>query len=233
MNIKIDPSIIAQFPEVKIGLLIGENLDNLKSLEEITALLRRAEEEIRSKYTLENVTTVPKIIDWREAYRIFGFKPSEYRSSIEALLRRILQSKQLPRINTLVDLYNLISVKHILPAGGGNLDAIAGTILLTKAQGTEQFVMLGSSEPITVKPGEVIYRDKQEVLCRAWNYRESEKTKITENTNNAYLLLEGLQHTSHKEMTEALSELNRLVSQYCGGTLKQFVLYKGNPEASF
>ena len=67
---------------------------------------------------------------------------------------------------------------------------------------------------------------------RAWNYRESDQTKITENISNVYLLLEGLEHTSHEEIANALSELNELVSQYCGGTFKLFVLDKNNPEES-
>ena len=224
MNIKIDPLIIAQFPEVKIGVLIGKNVNNTKHFSEITNLLRQTEEKLRTQYTIENIATLPKIVDWREAYRLFGCKPSEYRSSIEALLRRVVQSKPLPIINPLVDLYNVISIKHLLPAGGGNLDAIFGDIVLTFAQGTEKFTMLGQNESIIVKQGEVIYRDEQKVLCRAWNYRESEQTKITENIHNVYLLLEGLGHTSYEEIKSALSELNTLVSQYCGGTFKYFVL---------
>lgn len=230
MNIKIDPLIIKNFPEVKIGVLIGKNVNNSKHFSEITNLLRQTEEELRTKYTIENIATVPKIVDWREAYRSFGCKPSEYRSSIEALARRVLQSKPLPTINPLVDLYNIVSMKYMLPAGGGNLDTIFGDIVLTFAQGTEEFTMLGQDKPTTVKHGEVIYRDEQKVLCRAWNYRESDQTKITENINDVYLLLEGLQHTSHEEMVNALCELNKLVSQYCGGTFKVFVLDKNNPE---
>ena len=167
MNIKIDPLIITQFPDVKIGVLIGKNVNNTKDSAEITELLRQTEEKLQTKYTIENIATIPKIVDWREAYRSFGCKPSEFRSSVEALSRRILQSKPLPTINPLVDIYNIISIKYLLPAGGGNLDAIFGDMILAFAQGTEQFTMLGQHEPTTVKQGEVIYCDAQKVLCQS------------------------------------------------------------------
>lgn len=233
MKIKIDPRIIKLFPNTKIGVLIAENLDNKIIPEEITMLTRQTEAELCKKHTLEDVASIPKIMDWREAYRLFGCKPSEYRSSIEALLRRVLQAKQLPSINPIVDIYNLISIKYMLPAGGGDLDKIKGTINLTIAQGTEHFVMLGSSSPVPIKSGEVIYSDDNEVLCRAWNYREADKTKITEETKNVYLLLEGLEHTSNEEITTALSEMTTLISSYCQGSSKKFVLDKNNPEMSF
>lgn len=233
MKITIDPIIIKQFPDVKIGVLIAENVNNKNSCPKIAEFTQQAEESIRKTITLENLSALPKINDWREAYRAFGCKPSEYRSSIEALLRRILQGKQLPSINPIVDIYNLVSIKYLLPAGGGNLDKIKGDIQLTKATGTEHFVMLGSSTPTPVNSGEIVYVDDKEVLCRAWNYRESDTTKITDDIQNVYLLLEGLQHTSEEEITHALSELTVLISSCCGGTFKKFVLHKDNPEASF
>lgn len=233
MKIKIEAAIIKQFPDTKIGVLIAENVNNKTRSEKISMFIGQVEEKIRKAYSLEDITSVDKIVDWREAYRSFGCKPSEYRSSVEALLRRILQGKELPLINPIVDIYNLISIKYFLPAGGGNLDKIKGTINLTIAQGTEHFVMLGSSTPVPIKSGEVIYIDDEEVLCRAWNYRESDKTKITEDTRNVYLLLEGLKNTSDEEITNALSELAELISVYCGGSLKKFVLNKNNQEVSF
>lgn len=232
MKIKIDSTIINQFPDVKIGVLIVENVNNKNASEKIRLMTLQMEDSIRKGYTLENIALVPKIDDWRQAYRAFGCKPSEYRSSIEALLRRILQGKDLPAINPIVDIYNLISIKYLLPAGGGNLDKIKGDMRLTKATGTEHFVMLGSSTPMPIKPDEVVYLDDKEVLCRAWNYRESDTTKITDDIQNVYLLVEGLQNTSDDEIAHALSELAALVSSFCGGVVKKIVLNKENPETS-
>ena len=232
MHLKIDPSITAKFPHVKLGLLVAKGINNQGSHDEISALLRSVEEELRKKVPLDTLATFPKISDWREAYRSFGFKPSAFKSSIEALTRRVLKGGELPSINPLVDLYNFTSIKHILPVGGDDLDKIEGDITLTLADGSEKFVMLGTDTLTEIKEGEVIYRDEKEVLCRAWNYRECDKSKITEATQNACLVIEGLEHTTKEEIMQALSELKHLLETYCNGTFQEFYLDKDNSGAA-
>jgi lysyl-tRNA synthetase class 2 len=227
----IDPAIPNLFPHIKVGVLVCRDLNNQKTSPEIAALLRKTEEEVRQKYTVENLATLPKIADWREAYRKFGFSPSAHRSSIEALLRRVLQGKELPSISPIVDLYNIVSLKYVLAAGGDDLDKVEGGISLTVADGTELFVMLGTNKPEPIKKGEVIYRDDKEVLCRSWNYRECEKTKITEHTKNVCLVLEGLEQTSSEEIQTAIGELKHLLQKYCQGTYQEFFLNKETIEA--
>ncbi|HEU63843.1 MAG: Phenylalanine--tRNA ligase beta subunit [Candidatus Anoxychlamydiales bacterium] len=221
------------FPNVKIGVLVARNLNNSNEHQNFLDLIRRAEKDVREKYQLEGLAALPKIADWREAYRKFGFKPSSHRSSIEALMRRILKGKSLPAINPIVDIYNFISIEYILPVGGDDIDQIDGDIMLTIADGTERFIMLGSDKPEEIKKGEVIYRDDREVLCRAWNYRECDKSKITTNTKNVCLVVEGLEHTSEEEVLKGLSRLKELLVPLCKGTFQEFLLHKNNLEAFF
>ncbi len=233
MKFSIDSRIIQMFPNVKIGVLIACNIDNSSEQQNVFNLLRRAEKDAREKYQLEGLATLPKIADWREAYRKFGFKPSSFRSSIEAIIRRILQGKSLPSINSIVDVYNVISIEYMLPVGGDDIDQIGGDIILTIADGTERFIMLGSEKSEEIKKGEVIYRDDKEVLCRAWNYRECNKSKITINTKNICLVVEGLEHTSEEEILKALSRLKELLTPLCKGAFQEFLLHKDNLEAFF
>lgn len=230
MKLKIDPLIFNKFPEAKIGVLVVRDISNTNSSVDFVSLLRSTEEFVRKNYTLESVINHPKIVDWRNAYRSFGFKPSEYRCSLEALLRRVLNNKEIPSINPLVDIYNVISLKYLLPAGGGNVDSIEGNMNLTFAQGNERFVMLGQTNTTSLIPGEVIYQDNKDVLCRAWNYRESEKSKIKLETKNAYFILEGLQNTSLEEIEQGLEEMANLMhsfNQSC--TSYSYILDKCKP----
>jgi lysyl-tRNA synthetase class 2 len=229
--LSIDPAITLSYPHAKMGILICKGLNNEGRYPEIESLLRETEEEVRQKYTVEGLATLPKILDWREAYRKFGFSPSTHRSSVEALLRRVLQGKLLPSINPIVDLYNIVSLKYVLAAGGDDLDKIEGGITLTVANGSELFIMLGTDKPEPIKKGEVIYRDDKEVLCRSWNYRECEKTKITPATKNVCLVLEGLEHTSTEELHAAISRLKTFLEKYCQGSYQEFFLNKDNIEA--
>ncbi len=84
-----------------------------------------------------------------------------------------------------------------------------------------------------IKKGEVIYRDDIEVLCRAWNYRECDKSKITPNTKTVCLVVEGLEHTSEEEIHIGLSRLKELLTPLCKGAFQEFLLNKNNLEAIF
>ncbi len=229
---RIDASIIEKYPTVKVGMIEGRGLNNQKTSPEIVTHLREMEQEIRQKYTLETLAVLPKVHDWREAYRKFGFSPSAHRSSVEALLRRVVQGKELPSISPIVDLYNVVSMKHLLPAGGDDLEKVVGSIRLTVADGSEKFIMLGSDKPEFIKKGEVIYRDDEEVLCRSWNYRECEKTKITAATQNVCLVLEGLEHTTEHEIKEAIQELRSLLERYCQGSYQTFFFDKHHSKST-
>lgn len=231
MKFRIDPQVAEMFPHVKIGGLLVKGIDNSGS--GFVDLLRNTEKEVNGKYDVEKLASLPKIIDWREAYRKFGFKPSSYRSSIEALMRRVLRGNELPSISPVVDIYNSVSLEFMLPAGGDDVDKVDGDIVLTLANGTEDFIILGAEEPEKAKAGEVIYRDDKEVLCRAWNYRECNKSKITPDTKNLSLLIEGLEQASREEILQALSKLKSLLSPLVNGSIQEFYLDRDNLEASF
>ncbi len=190
--------------------------------------MRETEQEIKRELTLEDVPTLPQILVWRNAYLSFGANPNKFRNSAEALLRRVLNGKELPAINSLVDIYNTISIKYKVPLGGDDLDKVDGDILLTKAKGTESFTSLGSTETEIVEPGEVIYQDAKEVLCRRWNWRESNKSCMTEHTKNVCFVIEVLDSTTN--LSQVLQELGQDIHTHCGGHVTTYTIDKDNKE---
>jgi lysyl-tRNA synthetase class 2 len=227
MTIQVDQKIWEAFPELKIGVLVAKGIDN--SGKEGIETLRKAESLALAKYGEVDLNTVEMLSDWREAYRSFGYKPAKARCSVDALLRRVVKGKELPDISPLVNLYNSISIKHTLPAGADDLDKTSGTVRLTFAKGDESFRAIGAEETETPLPGEVIYRDDEEVTCKAWNFRECDKTKITAETKNAALVIEGLEHTSLSQIAKALEELKDLVSKHCRGEFEMYLLDAEHP----
>ncbi|MFF7178684.1 phenylalanine--tRNA ligase beta subunit-related protein [Streptomyces sp. NPDC008121] len=151
----------------------------------------------------------PHIAAWRAAYSAFGAKPSRTRNSAEALAKRALADGGLPRINRLVDAYNAISVAHLIPVGGEDLDRIQGEMRLLRAAGDEPFVtMAGGEETVEhPEPGEIVWRDDAGVTCRRWNWRQGPRTRIEETTVNAIFLLESLAPMTHDELLAAGAEL--------------------------
>ena len=148
----------------------------------------------------------------------FGAKPSKHHCSVENAIRMILDGAQFPSINKAVDVYNAISLKHCVPAGGDDLDRVAGDIVLTFAKGDERFVPLNGSDSMAPKPGEVIYRDDEDVLCRRWNWRECNKSKMTVESTNLCLVVEGLPPVSAGEVRQISAELGEALERFCGGT---------------
>jgi DNA/RNA-binding domain of Phe-tRNA-synthetase-like protein len=223
--LEVDPRIFARFPGVLVGAVVARGLDNRTTRPELADRLRRAERAARERLGSGPVAEHERIAPWREAYRAFGAKPSRYRSSLEALARRVLAGDKLPSINPLVDLYNRVSLDHLLPAGGEDLAAVVGTVRLRFASEGEAAVeLLGDSEPRVPEPGEVIYADDAGAICRRWNWREAARTKLTPDTCDAILVLEALPPAGRGELDAALADLAGAIESLLGGAVAWSVL---------
>jgi len=231
MKFKIDQKIFQSFPELNLGIVIGKGIDNSGTNEEVMKLIREKGNEIKANLDKETLSQNPKIEAWRKAYSSFGAKPKKYKCSVENLYRMILEGVELKHINKVVDIYNFISIKHMIPVGGDDTDKVDGNITLKFAKGDEPFKELNSEETKNPREGEVVYADAKEILCRRWNWRECDKSKMAEETKNVALVVEGLSPVTKKEVQNILTELGELVSKFCGGEIKKIILNKENPEA--
>ncbi|WP_105969334.1 B3/B4 domain-containing protein [Streptomyces geranii] len=159
------------------------------------------------------------IAAWRDVYTAFGSKPNRTRNSAEALAKRALADGGLPRINVLVDLYNAISVAHLVPVGGEDLDRVQGGMRLVRATGTEDFVTVAGGEEVVEHPdaGEVVWCDDAGVTCRRWNWRQGPRTRLTEESTSAIFLLECLPPTAGAEGDAAGAELAELLEKFNPG----------------
>lgn len=98
------------------------------------------------------------------------------------------------------------------------------------AKGNEPFIRLGGTENEPPLPGEVVYKDEEGVVCRRWNWREAERTKLTEETKNAIIVIEGLPPISREIIESAIKELANLIKKYCGGETSTQILNQESPE---
>ena len=225
MKFKIDHKIFEKFPGLTIGVVICKNLNNFGTQEEVQKEIREQENNIRAKYNTETLSQTPKIDVWRKTYSAFGAKPKENKSSVENLYRLVLQGVNLRHINKLVDIYNFISLKYMVPVGGEDIDKIEGDVVLTFAEPNEPTVLLlGDKEPRPPHAGEVIYKDNVSAICRRWNWREADRTKFTEETKNCFLVIEGLLPVTKQGIEDATKELKELVQKFCGGNITYQIL---------
>jgi len=210
------------FPQAEIAIVLAKGIDNSEEYAEpvrsdIVKLLEKSNEEAK-KFLMEEVFIENKVIAvWREAFRQFKTKKG-VRCSIEALLKRIEKGNDVGTINPLVDIYNSVSLTYGLPCGGEDLDTFEGDMLLTKAIGGELFLALGDEEYDNALPGEIIYKDDEGAVCRCWNWRDGQRTMLTEDTVNAFLIIESVDPERSDDVRAAAKTLAQLTCKFLGGT---------------
>ncbi|WP_370410169.1 B3/4 domain-containing protein [Streptomyces fradiae] len=184
-----------------------------------SALLDDAARRLAARLDGRTPDQDPHVAAWRAAYTAFGAKPSRTRNSAEALAKRALADGGLPRINRLVDAYNAISVAHLIPVGGEDLNRIQGGMRLIRATGEEEFVTVSGGEQTVEHPetGEVVWCDEAGVTCRRWNWRQGPRTRIDDDTTDALFLLESLAPMTVDELRAAGDELAELLVKVSPG----------------
>ena len=200
----IAPGVFALRPDYRALLIAVQGIVPTASDDAAESLLQQAEAHARATLEAQEITEVPHIAAWRDAYRAFGAKPQRTRNSLEALTRRAA-ADGLPRVNALTDAYNAISVLHGVPVGGEDLDRYVGAPKLIVATGNEPFETSSHGEIVTERPdaGEVVWCDDQGVTCRRWNWRQGPRTALTPETTRALFIFDALAPMSDEELTTA------------------------------
>ena len=230
ISYSVSDEIFERFPEFIRGVVIAKDAKNCESLPELVALLRAEEKSLRERLTTETLLADPRIVSWREAFRSLGIKPSEFRPSTEAMARRIINGNELPSINALVDIGNIISLRYLLPAGGHSLNAVRQPIALRAATGAEDFIPFGSNQVEHPEKGEFIFAEGNDVLTRRWVWRQSNHTLTELSTTFIEFNLDGLPPVTSDEIIAIGDDLALLVRRFCGGEIAIDILSTTNRE---
>jgi DNA/RNA-binding domain of Phe-tRNA-synthetase-like protein len=233
MFFSIQKEIFDILPDLTIGMVVAKGVDNTHPSKEIDDLLARAVEEVKKNFVGDKAQEHPRIKPWRTAFSKLGISGSKFPSSIESMARRILKGDPFPKINPLVDLYNSVSLRFLVPMGGHDLNTLEGNIHLRFTEGWEPFTPMGGGETVTVPKGEPVYRDDREVLTRNWVWRQCEKDKTTEKTKNIFIPMDVLGEVGRGRADEIILELSQLIPRYLGGTLFPAILTSDKPSIEF
>ena len=216
--------VLAKFPDYIRGVVIARGVNNSGENQRLVELLRKAEDDATQDESLQDIKNHPRIASWRQAYSDFGANPNKFYSSIESLGRRARRGDHVAYINTLVALFNYFSLKHMVPSGGDDLDMVDGDLCLTLAKGNEPFTPLNSDVVEYPALGEVIYVDNSKVMCRRWNWRQGDQTKLTPAMTNVAINVDCLPPVAKGEAEAITRELADLVKEFCGGQVTYFLL---------
>lgn len=217
-RIIITDDIFDFFPDFYRGIVLVKDISNQKSNKRIRKVFKK---EIDKQVDIDELKD-PRILAWNEAHKKFGSDPDTYLPSITYLLKSMRSNQALPFINSVVALFNYVSLKYITPCGGDDVDGVEGNLVLGIADGTERFIPLGEEIEEHPLPGEVIYYDDQSknVMCRRWNWRNGDMTKITPDSKRIVLNIDCLPPVSSDMGKEARDELAELLKLHCGADIE-------------
>lgn len=222
ISVVISAPIRERFPGITVAGFVASGLDDL----DLTGTRWLRNEEIaealdREGFPTTDITSDPRIAQWREAVRASGLKASKFRGSAEQLVRRVLAGT-LPSTGDLVDLYCRVSARHVAPLGAWDLDALPGrTIELRESRPGDRFSPLGAEEGSMPLDGAVpVYAIGELIGCWMFNVRDSEKVALHSGTRRAIFMTESLDEVQWEASRRALEELRTLL-QTAGARLTE------------
>ena len=230
MKFKINTKIFDKYPDLFEVIVVLKDIKPTKQNNEILKLLREEEKAIQKSLQHKDLKDFPSIQKWREVFKDFGSDPKSYASSIDAIFRRLKDGNKLPDIHPLVNLYNLFSIKYKLPFGGEDFKGLAGNLELKYCNGNENFVPILKNKNKSADKGEIAWVDREGVTCRKWNWQQSDRTKITKDTREAYFIIDGMPPVTKMQVKEAAESFIKTAEKYFCAQGKVLWLDKDNPE---
>ena len=210
LTFKVDPKVVDL--GVKIQTIKIDNITNSKSSEPFLQYQNSELEKLKTYWKGNQVENDPILKGFRDLHTKVGRSNRKFVSSPESLIWLLKERNRFPQINTLVDIYNLISIKYKLALGAHDISKVIGNITLRITDGSEKFVSLESHQIETIFPGEYAYTDDgNNIICRL-EVIQCEETKVTSETHNVFFIIQGNSETSVNYIESATKELIELVT---------------------
>jgi len=216
MNMKIDFQLKTRF----LGLtVLTFNVKDIKvetqnfELEKFKGEITK---KVREKYDLDSIKNLPTFRAYRDFFWRVGIDPTKNRPAAEALIRRILGGRTIPRINTLVDTYNLASIKTEIALAAFDANKLKGDLLMRFGKKGTRFLGIGMEKPMLLQGGEIVVSDSEKLVA-IYPYRDADTTKITEKTKNVVLLVCGVPGIGEETLQDAAEVALEYITRYCNG----------------
>ncbi|MDD2666448.1 MAG: phenylalanine--tRNA ligase beta subunit-related protein [Methanocellales archaeon] len=222
MNFYFDPKVKERFPGLKV--CIGSISDMHPAKEDMEGLRESVFAKVRERYSLEDLKDVSIFRAYRDFFWNIGVDPTKVRPAGEALIRRVLRGSPIPKINPIVDAYNLSSIETGIALAAFDESLIkGGNLTMRFAEPGELFKGIGMDEPMRLRGKEVVlsYADEDsedEKLVAIYPYRDADSTKVTSDTKNVILLSCGVPGIEDDLLEQAIVKAIDYITRFCGGT---------------
>jgi DNA/RNA-binding domain of Phe-tRNA-synthetase-like protein len=222
------PDIIVRFPALTGGAVLATGLSNGPTPDDLRVAYEAEQAAVRQRIGDTPLSELPSLAGWRSAFRAFGVDPTQYRSAAEALLRRLTKKGDIPSINTLVDLGNLVSIRYGLPVAVVDRRGFEGTLTVRFASGDERFTDLNSDTVVHPEPGEVIFSDATgQITARRWCWRQSDQSASRPDTTGVLITVEAQHAGGRADVVAALDDLQALLAAHTSGMIVDAAVLDG------
>ncbi|MFP4321722.1 MAG: lysine--tRNA ligase [Anaerolineales bacterium] len=226
LPVAIAPDVRAKYPDLAIGAAILEGVDIQTTRPE--ALEQQINAALSAVSALDPDTAIESgpIAAYRALFADFGINPNAMPPSPETILRLAAGDGRLPNVNNLVDVANLTVLETGISVALYDLDRLDGPLSLRFATAEDKHQALGTKRLEPVEAGELVYADDQEVICRALNHRDSDKTKIRTKTRRVLLIVDGAPGIMTDAVHAALAQhLDRTRAQVGGELVARGLIF--------
>ena len=205
-----------------VGACVEAQVVNTPYNEALWQEIEAMGERFRQELTTESLKDMTSIAATRRVYKACGKDPSRYRPASEALIRRMLQGKELYQRDTLVDLVNLASIAYGYSIGGFDADRFVGDTL-TLGIGREGEPYEGIGRGIINIHGLPVYRDAEGGVGTPTS--DHERTKMTIDTRHLVVLINGYDGDEQRVRKNA-EYIQELLRKYCQSDGGSYFIYK-------
>lgn len=230
-SFRYHPDILSRFPQVVGGVLVARGMLNGPAPEGLISRYLDEQQATIARIGNTPLSEIESLGAWRSAFRGFGVNPTKYRSATEALLRRLTKKGDIPSINTVVDICNLVSIRYGLPVAAFDTRELTGPITVRFADGGESFTPLFEEVPEHPDPGEVIFADDAMlVVARRWCWRQSDESATQTDTTEAVFTIEAHHPSGFEDVSSGLRDLKELLEEFVSGEFESGILNQNQPE---
>jgi len=214
VTLNIEFHLQKRFPELKVLTCQIRGVKVEKRSVELERFKEEVMKQVRGEYDLESLRDLPTFRAYRDFFWRVGIDPTKNRPAAEALIRRVLGGKAIPNINTLVDAYNLASIKTEIALAAFDADMLKGVLLMRFAAEGEEFLGIGMEKPMLLHGGEIVISDGEKLVA-VYPHRDADNTKITEKTKNVVLLVCGVPGIEEEILQEAARVSLEYITRFC------------------
>ena len=221
--------LLERYPDVLGGVILAQGMHNGPTPEALKQAYFAEQQATLERIGDTPLSEIETLAAWRGAFRRFGVNPTKYRSAPEALLRRLTKKGDIPSINTIVDIVNLVSIRYSIPVAAFDVRALQGAVTVHYADGTERYTPLFGDQMEHPEIGEVVFSDESGlVIARRWCWRQSDESATREDTTEGVFTVETQHPGGRREVAGALEDLLGLLNEYVGGEYLSGILDADN-----